>query len=188
MLRRRPPPRATYSVIGRATLAFLISVLLDPMSRIIGAKALPDGIGEDNAQKRERSGGGPSPASHTRESMFPGFHARRGCALADLIVESFDIKARDRCHFQIAKQRLYVALNAPSIGCQRRRLLSELPTSKDAPGLAGLKVTIAQFRYRLSPATLSLLFGGVGAFRDDAENATGFSPSQVWRQKHRGDQ
>jgi hypothetical protein len=106
-------------VIRRATLALLVSVLLDPMSRIVGAKTLPDGIREDNAQKRERPRSGPSPASHAGEPMLPGFHTRRCCALADLIVESFDIKARDRRDSQIAKQRLYVALDAPSIGCQR---------------------------------------------------------------------
>ena len=106
-------------VIRRAALALLVSVLLDPMSGIVGAKALPDRIREDNAQERERPRGCPSPASHAGKPMLPGFHTRRCCALADLIVESLEIKARDRCDFQIAKQRLYVALDAPSIGCQR---------------------------------------------------------------------
>jgi hypothetical protein len=112
--------------------------------------------------------------------VLPGFHARGCYALADLIVETLGIKARDCCDFQIAKQRLYVALDAPSIGRQRRRLLSEPSTSKNAPGLAGLKVIIAQFRYRLSLAALLLLFGGVGALRNFAEDAASFGPCQVW--------
>ena len=80
-------------------MTFPVSVFLDPMNWIVGARTLPDRIGEDNAQKCERPCRSPSPASHTREPMLPGFHARRGCALADLIVEPLDIKTRNRHDF-----------------------------------------------------------------------------------------
>ena len=108
-------PEGGIFFIGRATLAFIVSVLLDPMSGIVRAKTLSGGIREDNAQKRERPRGSPSPARHAGEPMLPRFHTRRGCALTNQIVKSFDVKAGDRCDFQITKQRLYVALDTPSI-------------------------------------------------------------------------
>ena len=48
-------------------------LLLDPMGRIVGAKALPDGIGEDNAQKRERPRRGPFPPVTRASPCFPVF-------------------------------------------------------------------------------------------------------------------
>ena len=146
---------------------------LDALHRVVGAEALPNGVGEDAAQEAHRARRRAPAARDTDDA--PALRLGRLGGLAGLhrVQEPAHVRPLTLGDRQRAQQRDDMALDAAAIGDERRFRLRPLALAQHEALLGGGQIVPAEVGHRHGAARGLARRGRVGAVRHLAKGFAG---------------